>query len=191
MMPALRWLALLPSILIAGFVGFMVMMVITFAMPRLWLRDRVPVAAAHSAFERELQVAQQLGFEVIDQGTQDLTADERIWSHSVSLDAHQCVAIVTAASGSVEFDALHLGPEGGGPLDDFARAESTEPVAQVQGCWDDAQELEARLKISGGMTAGPWKLEWAVLRAAESKVGGNAGLNRGYVPKPTPDAGAR
>lgn len=145
--------------------------------------EQYPPEETEQVHLREISVAESLGFTVAHEGS--FTSTSSLWVHPVEVAAGECVAVIASTPGPSYAGALSLresGHEHGMPWDDVARAhrETVSPVMHVQACATAPAAWVAQMWSASS----PHSTRFTVLRASASAVGGNAGLNRGYVPHP-------
>jgi hypothetical protein len=140
-----------------------------------------PADRVEQVARREIAVAEALGFQRVEQEYGERGASERRW---LILERDQCVAVVAGTSGMLVADALVLRPRDATQQhDDWARHQAFQsPVHHVQVCTREPVELIAELDFpyGSGYRTRTW---WTVLSAPAARIGGNAALNRGWVPR--------
>jgi hypothetical protein len=143
---------------------------------------RYPPADVERVHAREVQVAQALGFSIAEDGPEHASR----LSRRIEVQADECVAVIASAGGRVGAHRLVLAPDGerATAAGDIARAlaPSDSPVQHVQACTRDPDVWIATASLG-------WEGAVArvtVLRGASSTIGGNGGLNRGWVPRDEP-----
>ncbi|HEX5752741.1 MAG TPA: hypothetical protein VFZ09_41435 [Archangium sp.] len=143
--------------------------------------DRYPQRHVERIHQREVAAAESLGFQRAAPEQVEATSTEQ---RVIRLGKEECVAVVASASGRDTGWSLSLRPSDTSDRhSDWARHESSNgPVHHVQACTHEPVELRAQMNVfSKGV-----RTEWTVLTAPSERVGGNAGLNRGWVPLDAP-----